>query len=110
VHLKDVDLRLAERVRAGRTTFVDAVRQGLFRPLGQGGLPIAEVVLALEEAGYRGWYVLEQDTALDAEPGPGEGPVVDVRSSLIYLLEVAARLPHQSAAARGDGSARAGFA
>lgn len=97
VHLKDVDTRLAGRVRPGALTFVDAVKQGLFRPLGQGAVPISDVVFALEEAGYQGWYVLEQDTALPAEPAEGEGPLRDARSSLVYLREAAAKRPHQTA-------------
>ena len=38
----------------------------------------------LEAHGYRGWYVLEQDTILTAEP-TGEGPVADVRASVAHL-------------------------
>ena len=38
----------------------------------------------LEGAGYRGWYVLEQDVMLPHEPD-GEGPVADVRQCLDYL-------------------------
>ena len=41
----------------------------------------------LERSGYRGWYVLEQDTVVDAEPDEGEGPVTDVRKSLTYLQD-----------------------
>lgn len=38
--------------------------------------------MALEQAGYTGWYILEQDTALtDGVPEPGTGPVDDVRRS-----------------------------
>ncbi len=85
VHLKDVDAALAERVRAGELTYTDAVRQGLYRPLGQGDVDIAGIVSALEGAGYRGWYVMEQDTILDAEPAPGAGPLGAVQSSLTYL-------------------------
>lgn len=85
VHLKDVDAGLAERVRAGELTYTEAVRDGLYRPLGQGDVDIAGIVSALEGAGYRGWYVMEQDTILDAEPAPGTGPLAAVQSSLTYL-------------------------
>ncbi|MEV4760161.1 TIM barrel protein [Micromonospora sp. NPDC049559] len=84
VHLKDVDAGLAERVRVGRLGYSTAVRQGLYRPLGSGDVPIAAIVRGLERAGYRGWYVLEQDTVLDAAPRD-EGPVADVRASLDHL-------------------------
>ncbi|MCH9010203.1 MAG: inosose dehydratase, partial [Chloroflexi bacterium] len=42
----------------------------------------------LESAGYRGWYVLEQDVALSKEPHVGEGPVLDVIRSLEFLSRV----------------------
>lgn len=85
VHLKDVDERLAERVRAGEVTFRDGVRRGLFRPLGEGYADIAGLVRHLEANGYRGWYVLEQDVALDGAPPPGEGPIDAARASMEYL-------------------------
>jgi inosose dehydratase len=47
------------------------------------------MVRTLEGAGYRGWYVLEQDVMLDGPP-EGEGPVADVRRSLAYLQGVTA--------------------
>ena len=83
-HLKDVDAALAERVRDGELTYYDAVRAGMYRPLGRGDADIAGVVSALEGNEYQGWYVLEQDTILP-EPPPGEGPVAEVRQSLAYL-------------------------
>jgi inosose dehydratase len=88
VHLKDVDGTMAAKVLDGAITFGEAVRDGMFRPLGDGDVDIAAMVRTLEDAGYRGWYVLEQDVMLDAAPA-GEGPVADVRKSLEYLLRVA---------------------
>ena len=85
VHLKDVNPQLAERVRSGATSFQEAVTQGLFRPLGQGSVPVEQVVAALEGGGYQGWYVLEQDTALTAEPTDVGRPIENTRASLAYL-------------------------
>ncbi|HKA68150.1 MAG TPA: TIM barrel protein [Actinomycetes bacterium] len=85
VHLKDADPELAVRVRAGELGYAEAVSAGLYRPLGQGGARIADVVGRLESAGYRGWYVLEQDIRLDREPDRQTGPMVAVRASLDYL-------------------------
>lgn len=85
VHLKDVDAALAERVRAGERSYRDAVAAGLYRALGDGDVPIAHLVATLTAAGYDGWYVLEQDLVLDAEPPLGAGPVLQVRRSLDYL-------------------------
>ena len=53
---------------------------GMYRPLGAGDVDVAAIVTSLENAGYAGWYVLEQDTILDAvadrgqrHPGAGGG-------------------------------------
>jgi inosose dehydratase len=88
VHLKDVRADLAGRVRAGELTYTDAVRAGVYRPLGAGDAGIAGIVAALDAAGYAGWYVLEQDTILDAEPAPGAGPLGDVLRGLEFLAGV----------------------
>ncbi len=91
VHLKDVDTGLARQVRAGDLTYTDAVRVGLYQPLGRGDVDVAAIVGSLEAAGYTGWYVLEQDTVLHEDPAPGEGPLHDVAASLEYLASVVAR-------------------
>ncbi len=84
VHLKDVDMSLARRVLSGDLSFAAAIKAGVFRPLGQGDVDIASIVVTLEAASYSGWYVLEQDVMLDAAP-TGPGPVDNVRQSLDYL-------------------------
>ncbi|GAA4857791.1 sugar phosphate isomerase/epimerase [Saccharopolyspora rosea] len=88
-HLKDVDVALADQVRAGRTAYTAAVRDGMYRPLGEGDIDIAAIVDVLESRGYRGWYVLEQDAILAAAPG-GTGPAADVRASVAFLRALGA--------------------
>ena len=89
-HLKDVDAAWARRVQCGEVTYTDAVRQGMYRPLGQGDVDIAAIVGSLERAGYDGWYVLEQDTILVGPPGADElGPIADVRTSIEHLRAIA---------------------
>lgn len=90
VHLKDVDAALAARVRGGEMTYTDAVKAGLYQPLGRGDVDIAAIVTALEAAGYTGWYVLEQDTVLHEDPAPADGPLHDVATSLAFLASVVA--------------------
>ena len=90
VHLKDVDLRLAERVRSGALSLVEGTRRGLFRPLGGGDAEIGEVVGLLDQIGYGRWLVLEQDTTITGEEPPvGRGPVLDVQRSIDYLANLA---------------------
>jgi inosose dehydratase len=90
VHLKDVDAELARQVRSGATTYTEAVRQGVYRPLGAGDIDIAALVAALEGAGYDGWYVMEQDTILPVAPAAGAGPIDDVRAGLAFLRRAVA--------------------
>jgi inosose dehydratase len=87
-HLKDVDAAWAAKVQTGEVSYTDAVRQGMYRPLGRGDIDLAAIVIALERVGYDGWYVLEQDTILPARPN-GDGPAVDVRTSIDHLRSIA---------------------
>lgn len=86
-HLKDVDAVMAGRVQAGELTYTEAVRQGIYTPLGRGDVDIAGLVRALRANGYDGWFVMEQDIILDGEP-TDEGPVRDVRASVTFLKDV----------------------
>jgi inosose dehydratase len=87
VHFKDVDAGMAAKVRSGRLTYTEAVRQGMYRPLGTGDVDVTAIVGHLRAHGYEGWYTLEQDTILTEEP-TGEGPVADVWASAEYLRGV----------------------
>ncbi|TAM66687.1 MAG: inosose dehydratase [Microbacteriaceae bacterium] len=89
VHLKDVRLTIAAEFRRGELTYLDAVRQGMYAPLGGGDVDVARIVAALENAGYNGYYVLEQDTILEREPPANTGPIDDVRRSLDFITRVA---------------------
>ncbi len=86
VHLKDVDADAMARERSGELDLMQATQAGLFPSIGDGIVPIAEVIEVLESTGYDGWYVMETDVALtDGEPPAGEGPVLGVARSLDYL-------------------------
>lgn len=85
VHLKDVRLAVATRVRAGELSYYDGVLEGLYAPLGQGDIDLAAIIGSLSEAGYDGWYVLEQDNVIRADPAPGEGPILDAVASVAHL-------------------------
>ena len=90
-HLKDVDAAWAAKVQAGEVSYTDAVREGMYRPLGAGDVDLTAIVAALETSGYHGWYVLEQDTILRSRP-TDEGPVTDVRTSITHLHTIAETL------------------
>jgi inosose dehydratase len=83
-HMKDVDAGKARQVQDGRRTYTEAVREGMYRPLGTGDVDFEAIVRHLRRQGYQGWYVLEQDTILTEEPRD-EGPLTDVRTSVEHL-------------------------
>lgn len=89
VHLKDISTAQAAKVARGELGFRDAVKGGLFRPLGAGDVDIPAVIDTLEGAGYSGWYVIEQDCSLTEDPPRGEGPVEDCVTSYQYLVNLA---------------------
>ena len=91
-HLKDVDAGLAARVQVGELTYTEAVRQGMYTPLGGGDVDIVSIVTTLRDNGFDGWFVMEQDTVLNGEP-TDEGPVRDVRASVAYLQDVCGSVP-----------------
>jgi inosose dehydratase len=92
LHLKDVDSTVAAKVQSGQLTYSEAVRQEMYRPLGQGDVDVLAIVRHVRAHGYNGWYTLEQDTILTEEPR-GEGPVANVRTSAEYLRTVLGQLP-----------------
>ena len=74
---------------------MEGVQAGMFSNLGQGDVPIGDIVQALEARGYDQWYVLEQDAAITTgEPDVGSGPILDVLASIEYLrgIEAAASM------------------
>lgn len=91
-HLKDVDLSWAKKVQSNELSYYDAVVQGMYRPLGQGDVDIRTIVRSLIKSGYTGWFVLEQDNVITAEPGVNQGPIADAKASVEFLRGVIAEL------------------
>ncbi|MBB5806475.1 inosose dehydratase [Saccharothrix ecbatanensis] len=87
VHLKDVRADIAVTVRAGDIGYMAAVQQRMYVPLGDGDVDVAALVAFLADAGYTGWYVLEQDTAL-GDDSPLDTPVRDTGRSLAHLTQI----------------------
>lgn len=91
VHLKDIRLDMVPAVLRREVSLMAATQAGVFTNLGAGDVDILGVVQTLESAGYRGWYVIEQDTAITGGfPAEGEGPALEVSTSLKYLTDVVA--------------------
>ncbi len=86
VHLKDVRTAIADVVRAGQISYTHAVGAGMYVPLGDGDVDVPTLVRVLTDAGYTGWYVLEQDTALPGDStAEDDRPRRDVARSLAHL-------------------------
>lgn len=91
-HLKDVNLKVAQRVRSGEITYYQGCTQGLYTPLGQGDVDVRSIIKNMLSVGYDGWFALEQDNVLTEEPKPGEGPISDARASVAFINAVVAEL------------------
>lgn len=91
IHLKDVRSALADQVRSGAIEYSDAVRRGIYVPLGEGDIDIDALVRGVHAAGFRGWHVIEQDTALRPDDS-AELPSRDTARSLAYLAGIGSAL------------------
>jgi inosose dehydratase len=65
VHVKDVRLAVLEQVKAARADTLTAWRRGLFCALGEGDVDLDGFCGALDDGGYAGWVVVEQDRVLE---------------------------------------------
>ena len=83
VHFKDYDPAVGIRAAVEGWGYLDAVRQGVFCPLGQGAVDWAGVVAELRVMRYEGWIVVEQDVL----PGQGE-PKGSARRNRAFLAEL----------------------
>ncbi|MGB3351889.1 MAG: sugar phosphate isomerase/epimerase [Mycobacterium sp.] len=95
VQLKDVTAALAAQVSSGETRYSDAVRDGMYTPLGRGDIDIEGLLDELAARSYSGWLVLEQDRVLTEDP-VGEGPLADARASIAYLRTALVRAQKES--------------
>ncbi|MEV6712326.1 TIM barrel protein [Lentzea sp. NPDC051208] len=87
VHLKDVRDEIAAKVRSGELSYTDAVEQGIYVPLGDGDVDVEALVKLVRQAGYTGWFVLEQDTQLK-NGSPVDKPLQDTARSLAHLSKI----------------------
>ncbi len=61
VHLKDINAARLSEARQRKLNFYDAVRHGVFAPLGQGAVDFCRIFELLRAGGFDGWVVVEQD-------------------------------------------------
>jgi inosose dehydratase len=66
VHIKDCRTGVVRDVASRGSDLAEALKLGVFCPLGQGDARIPDALEALGEIGYQGWLVVEQDQSLTA--------------------------------------------
>lgn len=89
VHAKDIHKDMTDKLLTGELVWGDGVKQGMFAPIGEGDIDFKAIVEKLNEAGFDGYYVLEQDIMLDEEPPAGGGPIGNARKSFEALKALA---------------------
>jgi inosose dehydratase len=82
VHAKDVDGTILDRLRTGQTTYREAVRDGLYCDFGKGMVDWDGIARGLDQAGYAGWLVTEQDRELQQDD---PRPAASLRYNLGFL-------------------------
>lgn len=63
LQLKDFDSRIFDRIREERLGFRHFLRDGGFKPLGEGTLDLAAALMPLERAQYAGWVGVDLEVA-----------------------------------------------
>jgi inosose dehydratase len=83
VHLKDARFQTLEEIVAEAAPVKEIWRRRAFCPLGEGDIPVDDVLTALADIGYGGWLVVEQDVLPDPDD-PGR-PAIEQRRNREYL-------------------------
>lgn len=89
VHAKDIHKDLTDKLLPGEIVWGEGVKAGMFAPIGEGDIDFKAIVTLLNEAGFNGYYVLEQDIMIDEEPPAGGGPIDNARKSFEALKALA---------------------
>lgn len=65
VHVKDVDSKVLSELKAGSIAGMElaVTKHKLFAPAGTGALDLAGLLVALDQVGFNGWLMSEQDSA-----------------------------------------------
>lgn len=83
VHFKDCHPEVAQRSREQKWDYFTSVQNGIFCELGRGEIDFPQIKQELEDMGYKGWIVVEQDVL----PGMGK-PKESARRNREYLSNI----------------------
>lgn len=64
LHLKDVDSAAVAAARTRGLSFLEALREIVFSPIGTGTAEISSILEVFAESRFEGWVVVEQDTCV----------------------------------------------
>lgn len=81
LHFKDINPQVLDSVVTHSTDFYSAISQGVFCPLGQGGVNFPRVREALEKINYQGWVTVEQDM----DPAIDNNPLQNAINSRLFI-------------------------
>lgn len=70
LHLKDCSASIAQKARAAGKSYMEAVADGVFCPLGEGEVDFPGVIREMEALGYDGWAIVEQDVLVSDLAAP----------------------------------------
>ncbi len=84
VHIKDCRTSVIDDVDRADEGLPEALKRGVFCPLGEGDADIPAVIAALRARDYAGWLVVEQDQALGRDDTP-QSVIAGQRLNLQYL-------------------------
>ena len=84
VHIKDCRTSVIEAIKREDKNLDEALKRGVFCPLGEGDSGIDSAIEALVANGYTGWLVIEQDQALGSRDTP-ESVVAVQRANYEYV-------------------------
>jgi len=84
LHLKNVDGAVRDKVEAEDIPFAKAVQMGVFCEPGKGVIDYRSVRAVLEEVGFEGWAMVEQDMY----PAPFDAPLPIAKRTREYLREI----------------------
>ncbi len=83
IHFKDCEPTVAARSRAENWDYFTSVGKGVFCELGLGSVPFPAILKTLQQRGFDGWVVVEQDVL----PGMGT-PLESARRNREYLARI----------------------
>jgi inosose dehydratase len=70
LHFKDCDPAIRKASVANQVEYFEATRRGLYCELGKGEVDFPGIIAAMEQLGYDGWAIVEQDILVDDLDAP----------------------------------------